>query len=68
MWPRFATITDQTNRYRQIPTCRGLSEFVGDVCYMPPFFFLKTFMKDFTYDEELVTMCQINRASVGLPA
>ena len=25
-------------------------------------------MKDFTYDEELVTMCQINRASVGLPA
>ena len=21
---------------RKIPTCRGLSEFVRDVCYMPP--------------------------------
>ena len=29
MWPRFTTNTDQTDRYRQIPTCRELSCFVG---------------------------------------
>ena len=36
VWLRFTTNTDQTDEYRQILTCQGFSEFVGDIRYMLP--------------------------------
>ena len=33
----FCRYLSNTDRYGQIPTCRGFSEFVGDLRYMLPF-------------------------------